>query len=65
MQYEIIKRLITLFFVILGAVLIVHTLIYLIPGDPALLIAGEYANPDDIEKIRDELSLGESFWIRG
>lgn len=58
------KRLISLLFIVLGAVLVVHTLVYMIPGDPALLIAGEYANPDDIEKIRMELSLNDSYWTR-
>ncbi len=58
------KKLPGLIGIILGAVLVVHTLIYLIPGDPALVIAGEYANPEDIEKIRQELALHESFWIR-
>ncbi len=60
----IIKKAAYLIFILLGAALIVHTLIYLIPGDPAIVIAGEYANPDDIEAIRNELALNESFWIR-
>lgn len=64
MILEMFKRIVSLFLILLGAILVVHTLIYLIPGDPALVIAGEYANPEDVEKIRQELSLNESFWMR-
>jgi peptide/nickel transport system permease protein len=64
MIFGIFKRISSLLLILLGAILVVHTLIYLIPGDPALVIAGEYANPDDIEKIREELSLDESFLMR-
>ncbi len=58
------KKIIYLIIILLGAAFIVHTLIYLIPGDPAIMLAGEYASPDTIEKIRNELSLNQSFWIR-
>lgn len=61
---QIAKTIIYICFIILGAAFIVHTLVYLIPGDPAVMLAGEYANPDDIDKIRQELSLDKSFWVR-
>ena len=50
--------------IMLGAVLVVHTLIYLIPGDPAIMIAGDYANPEDIAAIRNELALDDPFFMR-
>lgn len=56
-----IKKITYLLLILLGAAFIVHTLIYLIPGDPAIVIAGEYADPEDIESIRNELSLNDSF----
>ena len=58
------QKLAVLFLIFLGAVLIVHTLIYLIPGDPAVMIAGEYASREDLQRIRSELSLDQSFWTR-
>jgi peptide/nickel transport system permease protein len=64
MASKIVKRTVSLVLIMMGAVLVVHTLIYLIPGDPAMIIAGEYANPDDISRIREELSLNDSFRIR-
>lgn len=64
MLRSLIKRLLLLLLILLGAVMVIHTLIYLIPGDPAQVIAGEYANPDDVAKIRQELSLDDSFLVR-
>ncbi|MDY6933828.1 MAG: ABC transporter permease [Spirochaetota bacterium] len=58
------NRIVRLLFILLGAVLIVHSLLYIIPGDPAMMIAGEYASQDDIDEIRRELSLNESFWVK-
>ena len=64
MPTALIKRLSLLIGIMLGAVLVVHTLIYLIPGDPAIMIAGDYANPEDIRAIRNELALNDPFFIR-
>ncbi len=49
---------------LLGAALVIHTLIYLIPGDPAAMISGDYASAADIAAIRRELSLDEPFLHR-
>jgi ABC-type dipeptide/oligopeptide/nickel transport system permease component len=61
---QILKKLIYLVLVLLGAAFVVHTLIYLIPGDPAIMLAGEYASHETIEQIRNELSLNQPFLIR-
>ena len=49
---------------LLGAALVVHTLVYLIPGDTASMIAGEYADASDIARIKTELALDRSYWVR-
>ncbi|MFD6064345.1 ABC transporter permease [Rhodococcus wratislaviensis] len=36
----------------------------LMPGDPAAIIAGEYANPDQIEQVRQQLGLDQSMISR-
>ncbi|WP_344325867.1 ABC transporter permease [Aeromicrobium halocynthiae] len=41
------------------ATLIVFFLQRLIPGDPAVAIAGEYATPDNLERIRVDLGLDQ------
>src|SRR5687767_8264132 len=42
--------------------LIVFSLILIVPGDPALLVAGESATPEDIAAIRRSLGLDDPLW---
>jgi peptide/nickel transport system permease protein len=42
----------------------VFSLLYLTPGDPAAVIAGDIATSEDIERIREKLGLNEPFWTR-
>jgi peptide/nickel transport system permease protein len=44
--------------------LFVFSLLYLAPGDPAAVIAGDQASPEDVEKIRKSLGLDRPFLIR-
>ena len=50
--------------VLLGTAFVIHSLVYLIPGDPAQMIAGEYASAADIARIRAELNLDMGFFQR-
>jgi peptide/nickel transport system permease protein len=43
---------------------VVFSLLYLTPGDPAAVIAGDAATSDDIRRIRANLGLDEPFLIR-
>jgi len=42
----------------------VFLLLHLTPGDPAVVIAGDYPRPEDIEKIRENLGLNEPLHIQ-
>ena len=44
--------------------LFVFSLLYIAPGDPAAVIAGDQASPDDVEKIRRSLGLDRPFIVR-
>src|SRR6202166_2518633 len=44
--------------------LFVFSLLYIAPGDPAAVIAGDQASPADIERIRQSLGLDRPFLIR-
>lgn len=44
--------------------LFVFSLLYIAPGDPAAVIAGEQASPEDVEKIRQSLGLDRPFLVR-
>lgn len=43
--------------VLLIVATIVFFLIHLIPGDPAAVILGPEATPEEVEKLREELGL--------
>lgn len=44
--------------------LIVFSLLYLTPGDPAMVLAGDQASPEQIEKIRASLGLDQPPHVR-
>ena len=39
-------------------------LLHLTPGDPATVIAGDYASPEDVERIRERLGLNKPLHIQ-
>src|SRR4051812_34778744 len=43
---------------------VVFSLLYLTPGDPAAVIAGDAATSEDIQKIRANLGLDDPFLVR-
>jgi len=43
---------------------VVFSLLYLTPGDPAAILAGDAATDDDIKRIRATLGLDEPFLVR-
>ena len=63
----IIRRLLQGLLVILGVSILIFFLLHLAPGDPARMMAGEYAPEEQIELIREELGLNEplttQYWI--
>ncbi len=44
--------------------LLVFSLLYIAPGDPAAVIAGDQATPEDVERIRVNLGLDRPFVVR-
>ncbi|MDE1549634.1 ABC transporter permease [Jeotgalibaca caeni] len=59
--YFIANRLVMMFFVIIGVTMIVFTLLYLSPSDPANNILGEQATPEQIENFRNLHGLNDSY----
>lgn len=55
----IIRRLLQTIPVLIGVSLLVFSLMFLIPGDPAQMIAGEAASPQTVEQIREKLGLND------
>jgi ABC-type dipeptide/oligopeptide/nickel transport system permease component len=62
MTQYIIRRLLQMIPITLGILTLIFALIHLIPGDPAVQIAGEGARPQDIENVRKALGLDQPLW---
>jgi peptide/nickel transport system permease protein len=60
----ILRRLVHLVPVILIVGLVVFTLVHLTPGDPAGVILGDQASPEDVEALREQLGLNEPLPIQ-
>lgn len=58
------KRLLTLIPLLAFVVVTVFLLLHLAPGDPAALVAGENATPEQIQKIRVKLRLDEPLFVQ-
>ena len=58
------RRVLTTIPVMLFVAFFVFSLLYLAPGDPAAIIAGDQATPADIERIRASLGLDRPFVVR-
>lgn len=59
-----VRRILTTIPVMLFVALFVFSLLYLAPGDPAAIIAGDQATPADVERIRASLGLDRPFVVR-
>ncbi|HEY4552707.1 MAG TPA: ABC transporter permease [Bacillaceae bacterium] len=64
MTKYIIRRLLQTIPVLIGVSILVFSLMHLIPGDPAQIIAGEGASPKTVEQIREKLGLNEPVHVQ-
>jgi len=64
MYAYIIRRILATIPVMAVVAIFVFLLLYLTPGDPAVVIAGDYARPEDIERIREALGLNRPLYIQ-
>jgi len=60
----ILRRLGATFIVMAVVALVVFSLLFLTPGDPAAVIAGDIATDEDIRNIRAKLGLDEPFLVQ-
>jgi peptide/nickel transport system permease protein len=61
------RRLFHLLLILFGVSVLVFLMLRMIPGDPAQLLLGEYATPEELARLRAQLGLDQSypaqFWI--
>ena len=62
MTQYIIRRFLQMIPITLGIITLIFALIHLIPGDPAVQIAGEGARPEDVAQVRKALGLDQPLW---
>ncbi|WP_404431594.1 ABC transporter permease [Sutcliffiella horikoshii] len=60
----IIRRLFQTIPVMFGVTLAVFMMMHLIPGDAAQIMAGEQANPEQIEAMREKLGLNDPLYVQ-
>jgi len=60
----VVRRLVATVFVMAFVAFFVFSLLYLTPGDPAAMIAGDLATADDIARIHRQLGLDDPFLVR-
>ncbi len=60
----IFKRLLMIVPVIMGVTFIIFTVMNLTPGDPAVMILGEGAKPEEYATLREEMGLNDPFLVR-
>lgn len=60
----IVKRLIAMVPVLLGVTLIIYLIMNMAPGDPAKVILGEQATPEQIAALREEMHLNDPVLIQ-
>jgi ABC-type dipeptide/oligopeptide/nickel transport system permease component len=64
MTNYLLRRLAQVVPIALGIVTLVFSLVHLIPGDPAVQLAGENAQPEDIARVRTELGLDRPLHVQ-
>jgi len=60
----VVRRVLATIPVMAVVALFVFSLLYLAPGDPAAVIAGDQATPEDVERIRQSLGLDRPYLVR-
>jgi peptide/nickel transport system permease protein len=64
MRGYLVKRILATVPVMMVVAIFVFSLLRLTPGDPAAIIAGDYANPKDVVQIRQKLGLDEPLYLQ-
>lgn len=60
----ILRRLMQTIPVVIGVTFVVFFIMQLVPGDPAVLLAGEGASKETIEDLREQLGLNRPLFVQ-
>ena len=60
----VLKRLLMLIPVLIGVTLLVFLILNMAPGDPAKVILGEQATPEQIAELREQMGLNDPVLVQ-
>lgn len=60
----ILKRMLWMIVIVVGTALVIFTILYFTPGDPAVIIAGGNAKAEDVANLRHLLGLDQSYFTQ-
>jgi len=64
MTLYVIRRLLMLIPVLLGVIFLTFAIAQVTPGDPVVLMLGNYASPQRVAELREQLGFNEPFWLQ-
>lgn len=64
MSSYLLRRILQVIPITFGILTLIFALIHMIPGDPAVQIAGENARPQDVMQVRKDLGLDQPIWTQ-
>ncbi|MDR1603802.1 MAG: ABC transporter permease [Gracilibacteraceae bacterium] len=64
MRHYFFRRLLQIIPVVFGITALVFFIMRLIPGDPALVLLGTDATPEELARMRETLGLNENIWVQ-
>jgi len=59
-----VRRLLQFVPILIGLITVLFALLNILPGDPARMMAGPFANPDVVETIREEMGFDRPLWVQ-
>ncbi|MDE0080365.1 MAG: ABC transporter permease [Caldilineaceae bacterium] len=59
-----IRRLLQFVPILIGLITVLFALLNILPGDPARMMAGPFADPDVVKTIREEMGFDRPLWIQ-
>lgn len=64
MYKYILKRILLMIPVLIGVSILVFSMIYIAPGDPARIILGDTASDEAVFQLREEMGLNDPFYVQ-
>jgi len=64
MLFYLLKRAITLLFVLLGLAILIFVIARIVPGDPARIALGPLATAEQVTKLQNDMGLNDPYLVQ-